>query len=295
MYAPNHSPRPKPARGRRGFSLVELLAVVVIILILLSILMPLANQMQERGRSVNCLAKLRQIGGAIQVYMVDYNGVFPGSGGQGGMINTGPEPWQKEYMGKEVLDPGETGYNFGATEGTLVPYLGVAKTRLRTFYMCPSMPVGVRNAPWTGNNGRFDYTYFKVFAGAKRSSVPQKAQLYVDKYSYPTPLLTEEDPYAYVNNRYMDPGHSGPDRMGAWHLPGNRTFAFEGGSGNYAAVDGSASSVRAKDLADRSGSLYADRLLLKGPHANDWSAITPAGNRQIMGDQAVSYGQWNSL
>ena len=295
MSTPSHNPMGVRRRTLRGFSLVELLAVVVIILILLSILMPMASHMKERGRSVNCLGKLRQIGGAIQVYMVDYNGVFPGSGGQGGMINTGPEPWQKEYMGNEVLEPGERGYNFGATEGTLVPYLGVTKSRLRTFYMCPSMPVGVRNAPWTGNNGRFDYTYFKVFAGARRSSVPLKAQLYVDRYSYPTPLLTEEDPYAYVNNRYMDPGHSGADRMGAWHLPGERTYAFEGGNGNYAAVDGSASSVRAKDLTNRAGSLYNDRLLLKGPHANDWSAITPSGNRQKMGDQGLRYGEWNSL
>ena len=281
-------------RSRPGFSLVELLAVVAIILILLAILAPLMGQMKEQGRFVSCMSKLRQIGVAFHTYMADNNGVIPGC-----YANTvGPEPWQKEYMGREVLDPGEvvngSWPTSGVTEGTLVPYLGVAKNQLRAFYRCPSMPAGVKNAPWTGSNGRFDYGYFKAFAGAKKSVIPAKSQLYTSRYSYPTPLLVEEDPYFYINNGNIDPGHSNVDRIGSWHLAGSRTL-FQGGTGNYMAMDGSAQSIRAVDLTNRSGSVNGDTLLNLGPYANDWSTLAPSGARQSIGATSVNYGQWNSL
>lgn len=287
MQNPNH-------RSRPGFSLVELLAVVVIVLILLAILAPLMGQMKEQGRFVSCMSKLRQIGIAFHTFMADNNGVIPGC-----YANTvGAEPWQKEYMGREVLDPGEVvnaGWpTAGVDEGTIVPYLGVAKNQLRSFYRCPSMPAGVKNAPWTGSNGRFDYGYFKAFAGAKKSVIPSKSQLYTNRYTYPTPLLVEEDPYFYMNNGNIDPGHSNVDRIGSWHLAGSRTL-FQGGTGNYMAMDGSAQSIRATDLTNRSGSVNGDTLMNLGPYANDWSTIAPSGNRQSIGATWVNYGQWNSL
>ncbi|MFO1489336.1 MAG: prepilin-type N-terminal cleavage/methylation domain-containing protein [Kiritimatiellia bacterium] len=294
MSNPGHNASFPRRRGRRGFSLIELLAVVAIILILLALLVPLLGQIKEQGRNVSCMSKLRQLGVAFQTFMADHNGVIPGCYAN----TTGAEPWQKEYMGREVLDPGEvvnaSWPSPGVAEGTLVPYLGVAKPLLRQFYRCPSMVEGVKHAPWTGSNGRFDYSCFKIFAGSRISLIPNKAQLYTSRYTYPTPLLVEEDPYFYLNNGNIDPGHSNVDRTGSWHLAGSRSL-FQGGSGNYMAIDGSAHTIRPADLPNRSGSVNGDTLLLLGPYANDWSALTPSGARMSIGNTSINFGQWNSL
>lgn len=282
MHSPIHK-RP------RGFSLVELLAVVAIILVVLAILLPMVGHLKESSRFVTCRSKLRQIGIAFQTYMVEHNGNVPGSYNRA----VGSADWQKEYMGREVMEPGVKAPWGNLPQGTLVPYLGVAKNQLREFYRCPSLIAGVRNAPWTGSNGYFDYTMLPGLCGARLSVISTKATLY-NRYTYPTPLLVEEDPYFYLNNKYMDPGHSSADRMGSWHLSGSRTL-FQGGSANYMAIDGSAQTLKSVDIKDRSGSSKGDRLLNLGPYAYDWDVMAPSGALAKPGNIGLSYGQWNSL
>ena len=66
-----------PVPSRRGFSLVELLAVVVIILILLSLLVPITGLIKQRAESAKCLANLRQIMLATNVYTSEHDGYYP--------------------------------------------------------------------------------------------------------------------------------------------------------------------------------------------------------------------------
>src|SRR5579862_3701713 len=62
---------------RTGFTLIELMVVVVIIAILAAILFPVFGQAREVARSVDCKEHLSQLGEALQLYAHDYDGRLP--------------------------------------------------------------------------------------------------------------------------------------------------------------------------------------------------------------------------
>lgn len=63
--------------NRSGFTLVELLAVMVIVALLAGVLSPVLQQAIEKSRSIACAANLRTIGSAVQLYLQDNNNNFP--------------------------------------------------------------------------------------------------------------------------------------------------------------------------------------------------------------------------
>lgn len=60
----------KITRNEKGFTLVELMVVVVIIGILVAIAVPVYNQVTARAERGACEANLRTIDGAIQQYLM---------------------------------------------------------------------------------------------------------------------------------------------------------------------------------------------------------------------------------
>jgi len=86
-------------RNRSGFTLVELLAVIVIIAVLAALASPGLQRAIDKSRSVACSGNLRSIGGAVQLYLGDNennfpiiepypsNPVYPADQGVAGMLN----------------------------------------------------------------------------------------------------------------------------------------------------------------------------------------------------------------
>lgn len=60
-----------------GFTVIELLATLGVLLVLVSLLLPALSGVRERGRAVSCLSQLRLHGTLISRYVGDYSEAFP--------------------------------------------------------------------------------------------------------------------------------------------------------------------------------------------------------------------------
>jgi prepilin-type N-terminal cleavage/methylation domain-containing protein len=66
-----------PRSRQAGFTLVELLVVIGIIALLISILLPSLKKAREQAARVECLANLRSIGQAYEIYAVQFKQAMP--------------------------------------------------------------------------------------------------------------------------------------------------------------------------------------------------------------------------
>ena len=62
---------------KRGFTLVEVLVVVAIIVVLAAIAVPVGRGMAAQGDKAECLGNLRQIGVGLEGYLADHGDRFP--------------------------------------------------------------------------------------------------------------------------------------------------------------------------------------------------------------------------
>lgn len=83
---------PLARTARLGFTLVELMVVIVIIAILMGVLMPNIARMREKGRRTVCATNLKQIHTLIETYMKDYDDCYPyfDVNGRGGSSRNAP-------------------------------------------------------------------------------------------------------------------------------------------------------------------------------------------------------------
>ena len=66
-----------PASPRHGFTLVEILVVIVILVVLAAITIPLGMKMRDSAHATNCMSNLRQLGNGLIMYAGDHSQKLP--------------------------------------------------------------------------------------------------------------------------------------------------------------------------------------------------------------------------
>lgn len=198
-------------RKREGFTLVELLVVVAIIIILAAILFPIFSKAREKAQQTRCINNLKQIGSAIEMYEDDY---------QGGILPV--------TIGADAVGAADKGSSWGTYWQDLVdPYLkqlkkgssGGSTKGQGEVYTCPSAPT---DSATGGSSWQMGKTYgYNPYLNKNISNV-------MVKFPAVTLRITEVGDYTLPNIHdpnigNQDPGYKG----GSWYAPiPNRSKPF---------------------------------------------------------------------
>jgi prepilin-type N-terminal cleavage/methylation domain-containing protein len=134
-----------PSQPRDGFTLVEVLVVIGVIIVLAALLFPVMARVRQGGQRTVCLNNMKQLGLAFQQYTIDHDSRYPGAGqfqkwGNGGHwvkgTNTGTM--------FELANPeNPTGTQADVQGGALYPY-----AKNPNGYIWPSTPYSARLTCW---------------------------------------------------------------------------------------------------------------------------------------------------
>ena len=124
-------------RHARGFTLLELLVAILVVLVLAALLFPALNGFTEAGDRAACAGNLRQIGAAFNLLLTENGGAYPA------------------YASNP--DPGDAGVWYDK----LRPYLGINTAKgvdvtQPKVYKCPSN----RSHGWNFNKLSYGYNIF---------------------------------------------------------------------------------------------------------------------------------------
>ena len=111
--------------------MIELLTVIAIIAVLAALIFPVFGQAKEAAKKANCASNMRQLATAVNMYIADYDDVYPtvtggkeGAGERGGWV----------YFATYPYGP------FDVTQGSLWNY-----TKNKDVYVCPDDEQGKRD------------------------------------------------------------------------------------------------------------------------------------------------------
>jgi prepilin-type N-terminal cleavage/methylation domain-containing protein len=254
------APTPRTLR-HGGFTLVELLVVIGIVVVLLSLLLPSLGRIRETAREAHCRSNLRQVITGFISFAADHDRTLPGN-----HFDIDPRPNADPARGSWLMG-NVADWKKAPQAGTVYPYI-----KNPSVYRCPSLPdAEMTGAQGKTSNGKFDFAAFMVFTGARLDNIRQTA-----RYNRPngqvvelaTPIVCEEDTFR-LNLNNLDGGHSNLDQLGHQHR----------GGGHYASIDGSV------------------HWFVEDANANafSWFSQAPSGKMVTLGSfQGVTWGFWDS-
>jgi prepilin-type N-terminal cleavage/methylation domain-containing protein/prepilin-type processing-associated H-X9-DG protein len=134
--------------NRRGFTLVELLVVIGVIVLLISILLPAARRSIEAGRQAVCMNHLRQIAQGALLYCQENDGAFPA------VCGVDP-PMPNEWIYAEAL------YAAPFNDVSQSPVLRYLSQRDSAILRCPSDDIASHPNPNINhpNFGPYNFSY----------------------------------------------------------------------------------------------------------------------------------------
>ncbi len=149
----------KPGRGVAGFSLVELMVVVVVIAIMAALLLPALAKTKEHARSAGCRSNMKQLTLALLMYAEDNEETLPWPGAVGRAVAnpafygadwcvTPPEMPTLEFSAESADLPG---FGHNAECGSIFPY--VTSQPRRDYDANFKLTTSVYRCPSSGNLG----------------------------------------------------------------------------------------------------------------------------------------------
>lgn len=141
--------KPKPNKSdRRGFTLIEMLVVIAIIVLLISMVVPAVTRSIGSAKNVQCVNNLRQIGVAILSYTQENRGRLPPAGffGVSPYYNRDPRNFPNALRAQLGL-PESTSWSTQAAQMQFAPV-----------FACPSYP-GSRGEKCYGLTDRLENEY----------------------------------------------------------------------------------------------------------------------------------------
>jgi prepilin-type N-terminal cleavage/methylation domain-containing protein/prepilin-type processing-associated H-X9-DG protein len=147
------TPRWRPSRHVSGFTLVELMVVIVVIAIMAAITLPALNKAKEQGKATVCRSNMKQIALGFLMYADENEDLLPWPGGlPDRAVNSKHYSYDWCYGGQNTLDPNLAstwavpGFGFNAECGSVFPYV-LSQPRMEydsefkeryDVYRCPS-------------------------------------------------------------------------------------------------------------------------------------------------------------
>jgi prepilin-type N-terminal cleavage/methylation domain-containing protein/prepilin-type processing-associated H-X9-DG protein len=141
------------SRATAAFTLIEMLVVVAIISVLAALFLPVLGKGKSQARRVQCLANLRQLGIAVQLYWDDHAGQafrYRRTIGTDGAL----------YWFGWLGNGPEGSRSFDATQGALYPYLGANAVGL-----CPSLNYALQSFKLKATGAAYGYGYNLQLSG----------------------------------------------------------------------------------------------------------------------------------